>query len=134
MQISTYQQHKNKKVIAMIVKKILVAYFSCTGNTKGVAKLIASEMGADLYEITPKIPYTDEDLNYNNSNSRATKEQNDDNARPEIEGKKLDISQYDTIVVATPLWWSDAPRIICTFLDINLLIQRLHHLPSATWH
>ena len=102
-------------------KKILVAYFFCTGNTKGVAKLIASEMGADLYEITP-------------SNSRATKEQNDDNARPEIEGKKLDISQYDTIVVATPLWWSDAPRIICTFLDINLLIQRLHHLTSATWH
>ena len=98
-------------------KKILVAYFSCTGNTKGVAKLIASETGADLYEITPKIPYTDEDLNYNNSNSRATKEQNDDNARPEIEGKKLDISQYDTIVVATPLWWSDAPRIICTFLE-----------------
>jgi hypothetical protein len=98
-------------------KKILVAYFSCTGNTKGVAKHIASETGADLYEITPKIPYTDEDLNYNNSNSRATKEQNDDNARPEIEGKKLDISQYDTIVVATPLWWSDAPRIICTFLE-----------------
>ena len=48
----------------------LVAYFSATGTTKNMAKKVAAEVGGDLFEITPKIPYTNEDLNYNNSNSR----------------------------------------------------------------
>lgn len=68
--------------------KTLVAYFSATGTTKGVAELIANVKGADIYEITAAKPYTSEDLDYNNSDSRATKEQNDDTARPEIGSKK----------------------------------------------
>lgn len=109
--------NKNQNHVTKESGKILVAYFSCTGNSKGVAKIVVSETNGDLYEIVPKIPYTDADLDYDNSNSRATKEQKDDTARPEIKGKKLAISQYDTIIVTTPLWWGDAPRIMCTFLE-----------------
>ena len=58
-------------------KKILIAYFSCTGTTEQVAKYIESAMQADLYRITPEVPYTSADLDYNDSSTRATKEQQD---------------------------------------------------------
>ena len=63
---------------------VLVAYFSATGTTKGVAERIAALTGGDLYEILAAEPYTDDDLNYNDRSSRSTSEQNDKNARPEI--------------------------------------------------
>ena len=81
--------------------KILVAYFSCTGNTRGLAEKIAEKLGADVYEITPAEPYTDADLDYNDSSSRSTVEQNDDGCRPEISGS-FDVSGYDTIVLGYP--------------------------------
>ena len=77
--------------------KVLVAYFSCTGNTKGLAEKIASAMDADLYKIVPEEPYTDADLNYNDSSTRATAEQNDPNAHPAISGSVDNIEQYDVI-------------------------------------
>ncbi len=66
--------------------KVLVAYFSATGATKTLAEYAADAMGADLYEIVPEEPYTDDDLNYSDRNTRATVEQNDKNARPAISG------------------------------------------------
>lgn len=64
--------------------KVLVAYFSATNTTEGVAEHIADGLSADLYEIIPEEPYTDADLNYNDNNSRSTVEMNDPSARPAI--------------------------------------------------
>ena len=97
--------------------KNLVVYFSCTGNTKAVAEKIAELCDADLYEITAAQPYTAEDLNYNNSNCRANREMNDENARPAISSQTIDLSGYDTVFIGYPIWWGTMPRIINTFLD-----------------
>lgn len=99
--------------------KILVAYFSCTGNTKTLAETAAKILNADLYEIKPEIPYTPEDLNYNDETARATVEQrvNPETTRPALADKNANIAQYETVVIAYPIWWHTAPRIICTFLE-----------------
>ena len=97
--------------------KILVAYFSATGTTKGVAETAADVMGADIYEIVPEVPYTSADLNYNDNNSRSTKEMNDPNARPAINGSVSDMSQYDIVFIGYPIWWGEAPRIVSTFME-----------------
>ena len=76
---------------------VLVAYFSATGTTKGVAERIASVTGGDLYEIVPANPYSAADLNYNDRSSRSTKEQNDKSARPEIGSKDISLEGYTTI-------------------------------------
>lgn len=97
--------------------KILVAYFSATGNTKQLAENTAKALKADLYEIRPAKPYTNEDLNYNDESTRATVEQKDDKARPELADKNAPVADYDTIVLAYPIWWSQAPRIMDTFVE-----------------
>ena len=98
--------------------KTLVIYFSATGTTKGVAEKIASVTGADLYEIVPKETYTDADLNYNDSGTRATREQNDPDARPEFETIDLDIeNNYSTVFLGYPIWWGQEPRIMDTFVE-----------------
>lgn len=96
---------------------ILVAYFSCTENTEGVAKHISTILGADIYEIEAAQPYTSADLNYGNNNSRANKEQNDPTARPEILNSVPDISKYDAVFIGYPIWWGQAPKIIYTFFE-----------------
>ena len=96
--------------------KIAIIYFSATGTTKKVAGYIKELTTGDLIEIVPKDKYTDSDLNYNNSNSRATQEQNDSSVRPEI-SNTIDTDSYDVIYLGYPIWWGDAPRIILTFLD-----------------
>ena len=96
---------------------ILVAYFSCTGTTKKLAGYVAEYLNADLYEIQPENPYTKADIDYNMSDSRANQEQNDPSARPVIKGKVENIEQYRTVVIAYPIWWGEAPKIISTFLE-----------------
>lgn len=98
-------------------QKILVAYFSATGTTKGVAEKIASVTGADLYEIQPAEPYTDADLNYSDNSSRATAEQNDQNARPEIASEDVSMQDYTTVYLGFPIWWGGEPRILDTFVE-----------------
>ena len=97
--------------------KALVVYFSATGNTKAVAETLAGLKDADIYEIVPKQPYTDEDLNYNDRTTRATAEQNDPDARPAIQGSITDFEQYEVVYVGYPIWWGDMPRILYTFFD-----------------
>lgn len=97
--------------------KALVVYFSATGNTKVVAETIADLGDADIYEIVPEQPYTDEDLNYNDRSTRATAEQNDPEARPAIQGSITDFEQYEVIYVGYPIWWGDMPRVLYTFFD-----------------
>lgn len=97
--------------------KSVVVYFSCTGTTKSVALKIASTAGYPNYEIIPAKPYSEDDLNYKNKKSRASKEQNDVNARPEIEGDIADWSSYDTVFIGYPIWFTKAPKILCTFVE-----------------
>ncbi len=97
--------------------KILVAYFSCTGNTKKAAEEVATILGADTFEIVPAEPYTPADLDYNVENCRANVEQKNSAARPEIKNKIENPAQYKTIIVAFPIWWGAEPRIIDTFVE-----------------
>lgn len=85
-------------------------------NTERVAKTISEVTSSDLIEIIPKEEYTTEDLNYNNDNSRTNKENNDENARPEI-FNEIELDNYDTIYLGYPIWWGKAPKIILTLLD-----------------
>lgn len=97
--------------------KVLVVYFSATGNTKQVAEKIASLSGADLAEIIPEKPYTADDLNYRNENSRANLEQRDQAVRPKMSQNIPNIDKYDVILIGHPIWWGEEPRIIDTFLE-----------------
>ena len=96
---------------------ILVVYFSATGTTKGVAEKLAEGLSADLYEIVPEEPYTDADLNYNNSKSRTSIETDDPSCRPAIAGELPDLSAYDTVLIGYPIWWGDVPRIVSNFVE-----------------
>ena len=98
-------------------KKVLVAYFSCSGVTKKVAESLAGVAGADLYEIKPETPYTTADLDWQNRKSRSTLEMNDPGSRPAIEGRCANMEAYDTVFVGFPIWWYVAPTIIDTFLE-----------------
>ena len=96
---------------------VLVAYFSATGTTKKVAEKIAAITGGDLYEIVPAEPYSDADLNWNDRNSRSTKEQNDKNVRPEIGSAEISMEGYTTVYLGFPIWWGEEPRILDTFVE-----------------
>ena len=95
----------------------LVVYFSATGNTESVAETLAETQSADIYEIVPEDPYTEEDLDYNDSSCRANAEQNDESARPAISGEIENIDDYEVIYVGFPIWWGNMPRIMYTFFD-----------------
>ena len=97
--------------------KVLVAYFSATGTTEGVAKVIADNTGGTLYKITPATPYTSGDLDWNGSQSRSSKESADHKARPAIKSDSLDISKYNVIFLGYPIWWNEAPRVVNTFIE-----------------
>lgn len=97
--------------------KVLVAYFSCTGNTQKAAEAISKATGATLYRITPKQPYTDADLDWQNANSRSSVEMKDPKSRPELADLKADVEAYDTIFVGYPIWWGVCPTIVNTFFE-----------------
>lgn len=97
--------------------RALVVYFSCTNTTKGVAEHIASITESGMYRIEPEEPYTSADLDYNNSSSRANREQNAPSARPAIAGSLENLSDYDIVFLGYPIWWGKAPKIIFTFLE-----------------
>lgn len=99
------------------MNKTLIVYFSASGVTKRAAQALATQLQSDILEIIPKQIYTDEDLNWNNPNSRSSIEIKDLNYRPEIEDIKVDINNYDTLYILFPIWWGIAPNVIKTFLD-----------------
>ena len=96
---------------------VLVVYFSATGTTKGVGDKIAGITGADIYEIKAAEEYSDADLDWNDSDSRSTKEQNDSSARPEIGSEDISLDGYKTIYIGYPIWWGEEPRIMDTFVE-----------------
>ena len=99
------------------MSKILVAYFSASGETAKLAKTVADVTGGDLFEIVPEQRYTAADLNWNDKHSRSTVEMNDSGSRPAVASHVADMAQYDTLFVGFPIWWYQAPRIIETFLE-----------------
>lgn len=99
------------------MSKKLVAYFSASGVTEGVAKKLAAAAEADLFEIKPEIPYTNADLDWQDTNSRRTKEMQDPSSRPAIAKTLPNMDEYDTVFVGFPIWWYVAPTIIDTFLE-----------------
>lgn len=99
------------------MSKRLVAYFSASGATGKVAKMVAEAAGADLYEIRPKQLYTKADLNWMDQNARSTIEMKDKKIRPEIVDTDAKIAEYDEILIGFPIWWYVAPTIINTFLE-----------------
>ena len=103
--------------VVNVPEHVLVVVFSVTGNTKKVAEMVAKIENADLYEIIPAEPYTSEDINYSNYNCRALKEQNNAAARPEIGSETIDLSGYTKIYVGYPIWATNEPRIMDTFVE-----------------
>ncbi len=105
----------------------LVVVFSCTGTTKGVADRIADVTDADLYEIVPAVPYTDDDRDWNDENSRCTVEQNDAGVRPEIGSDPIDLEDYEVIFIGYPIWFGEEPRIMD---EDDLITFKLYRIAS----
>ena len=97
--------------------KVLVAYFSASGVTAGVAKQLAEVTGGELHQIQPEQPYTDADLDWRDKQSRSTLEMQDKTSRPAIINKLDSSGQYDIIFVGFPIWWGTAPTIVNTFME-----------------
>ncbi len=99
---------------------ILVAYFSGTGNTQGIAEAIAGELGADTFAITPVDPYSRDDLGYNNPDSRTSQERNDPNRSVELEQVTPgNFDSYGTVFLGYPIWWGNASWAIDNFVSGN---------------
>lgn len=101
--------------------KTLVVYYSASGTTKRVATAIADAAGADLYEITPVEPYTSDDLNWNNSSSRVSREHDDESLRDFAltEITPADWDSYDTVLIGYPIWWGIAAWPVDNFVKGN---------------
>jgi flavodoxin len=94
-------------------RKILIAYFSWGGNTRGIARQIQQKTGADIFEIALVRPYSS---NYNTCLDEAQRDQQRA-ARPEIRNKVANMAQYDTIILGYPNWWASIPMPIASFLE-----------------
>lgn len=97
--------------------KTLIAYFSATGTTERVAKLIAITTGGKLYKIKPEKEYSAADLDWTLKSSRCCRENNDPKSRPTILKGNENIADYDMIYLGYPNWWNIAPRIINSFIE-----------------
>lgn len=101
--------------------RTLVVYFSATGNTEEAANYIAEATGGDIFEIQPAEPYTDDDLNWTDDNSRVTREHEDESLRDvELVADTADNwDQYDTVFIGYPIWWGIAAWPVDTFVEAN---------------
>lgn len=100
---------------------VLVVYYSATGNTAQVAQYIADSTGGDLFEIQPVEPYTDDDLNWTDDNSRVSQEHADESLRDvELVADTVDNwDQYDTVFIGYPIWWGIAAWPVDGFVEAN---------------
>ena len=98
---------------------VLVVYYSATGNTEEAANMIADATGGDLFELEPVEPYTDDDLNYSDENSRVSQEYADESLRDvELVSTTVEgFEEYDTVFIGYPIWWHTAPMAVYTFLE-----------------
>lgn len=101
--------------------KVLVVYYSATGTTEGVANTIAEETGGDLFEVEPTEPYTDDDLDWNNEDSRVSREHDDESLRdvPLVSTSVDNWDEYDTVFIGYPIWWGIAAWPMDGFVEAN---------------
>lgn len=102
--------------------KTLVVYYSATGRTECVAKVIAKERQADIVKLVPSPDYTEADLDYNDTTSRVSREHDDDALREKIQLEKAvpdNWSSYDTIFIGYPIWWGIAAWPVDVFVKAN---------------
>lgn len=101
--------------------KVLVVYFSAQGHTESVAKKIADNLNADIFEIVPKDEYTSSDLDWTDSNSRVSREHDDESLKNvELSNAKVDnFDKYDTILIGYPIWWGIAAWPVNFFVKAN---------------
>ena len=97
--------------------KTLILYFSPTGQTEKAAREIHEATGGVMEEIVPRHPYTDADLDWENPESRTTREKNDPKIRPEFLPLAIKPDDYDMIFLGFPIWWGQEPNIIRSVLD-----------------
>lgn len=114
---STACAKKTEKTTDDVKQKVLVAYFSATGTTERVAKMIASATGGELMKIQPEQEYSDADLDWTEPTSRCCRENDNPASRPAIVKTKASIDDYDVVYLGFPNWWNMAPRIINTFVE-----------------
>lgn len=115
------QENKDNNTISTGNNKILVVYFSATNNTKTLAEKIAENLNSDIFEIVPEKEYTSEDLDWTDSNSRVSKEHNDETLR-NVKLKTTSVDnwdRYDTIIIGYPIWWGIAAWPVNTFVKAN---------------
>ncbi len=101
--------------------KTLIVYYSATGNTEEVAERLAESLNADTFEIVPSDPYTDEDLDWTDDNSRVSREYNDESLRDvELENTAVPLwDSYDTVLIGYPIWWGIAAWPVSSFVEAN---------------
>lgn len=99
------------------MKKSIVIYFSASGITAEVAQRLAAAIRADIFEIKPETPYTPNDLNWTDKNSRSSVEMRERTCRPVIAGSIPNLKKYEAVFVGFPIWWYREPSIIDTFME-----------------
>lgn len=102
--------------------KTLVVYYSASGNTKTVAEKIAKDTNADTFEVTPKEPYSDADLDWTDDSSRVNKEHNDTSLQDKVELESTDVPDWDsytTVFIGYPIWWGGAAWPVNQFVTSN---------------
>lgn len=119
--LGVYLIINNKQESDSTDKTYLVVYYSATGNTEKVAQKIAEKLNADIFEIVPSDDYTSDDLDWNNSDSRVSKEHADQSLRDvSLETTKVnDWKKYDTVLIGYPIWWGEAAWPVNTFIKNN---------------
>lgn len=100
---------------------VLIVYYSATGNTETAANYIADATGGTLFELEPAEPYTDEDLNYNDENSRVSREHEDESLQDvELVSTTVEgFDEYDTVFIGYPIWWGEAAWPVNQFVKNN---------------
>ena len=119
--ITNTDTEENNNTTTSSGSKILVVYYSAQTHTRRVAERVAKNLNADIFEIVPTQVYSDDDLNWTNSNSRVSKEHNDESLR-NIELKTTDVpnwDDYDTVLIGYPIWWAIAAWPTDTFVKAN---------------
>lgn len=117
----TTQKEESSESTTNVGSNVLVVYFSAQGHTKEVAEKIADNLNADIFEITPANPYTEEDLDYNDDNSRVSREYEDESLR-DVELETTEVpnwSDYDTVLIGYPIWWGNSAWPINSFVKAN---------------
>lgn len=97
--------------------KAVIIYFTHSGNTELAAKDIAAVTGAKMIRLMPQQPYSSEDVDWVNEQSRCTQEHLNQSLRPAIQPVDVNFSEVDTVFIGFPIWWHEEPAVIRTFLD-----------------